>query len=103
MSFTDRVISAVRRIPRGQVATYGQIAALAGSPRGAIAVGQILHRTLTELPWQRVINSQGYISTSCLEHPATMQGGLLEEEGVKVNWSTKPPKVDLKEYLWSNF
>jgi len=59
-----RIYAVVRRIPRGRVATYGQVAALAGLPRAARQVGYALHALSgsTALPWQRVINSAGRIS-----------------------------------------
>lgn len=98
--FKDKVVQIVRQIPRGKVASYGQIAALAGSPRGAITVGTILHHTKIELPWQRVINSKGFISTTCFEHPAQMQAKLLEGEGIEVSWTTVMPSLDLARYQW---
>jgi methylated-DNA-protein-cysteine methyltransferase-like protein len=61
--FTSKVIKIIQNIPTGKVMTYGQIAALAGSPRGARQVVRILH-TLSDkynLPWHRVINSKGEI------------------------------------------
>lgn len=102
MSFSERVIHFVRQIPKGKVASYGQIAALAGSPRSAITVGQILHNQSEKyhLPWQRVINSRGYISTTCLEHPAEMQASLLEAEGVKVKKHDGLYWIDLKNCQW---
>lgn len=101
-TFAERVITLIKQIPAGQVATYGQIAGLAGSPRAAISVGQILHRQteLAGLPWQRVINSQGYISTTCLEHPAELQAGLLENEGIEIGQRRGLFTVDLSQYLW---
>ena len=62
----QKIYACVRKIPRGKVATYGQIAALCGSPRGARIVGYALHviPENSNIPWQRVINSQGFISTS---------------------------------------
>ena len=59
-----RIYAVVRRIPRGRVATYGQVAALAGLPRAARQVGYALHALsgATVLPWYRVINASGRIS-----------------------------------------
>lgn len=101
-SFTHRVIAYIRQVPRGRVATYGQIAGLAGSPRSAIAVGQILHRQTEKynLPWQRVINSKGQISTTCLEHPAGLQASLLVNDGVEVLEKDQQFFVNLHTYLW---
>lgn len=103
MSFKNQVIETTKEIPRGRVATYGQIAALCGSPRAAISVGQILHNYLDEqgdIPWQRVINSKGYISTTCLEHPAELQASLLKNDGVALEYSRGLYRADLMKYLW---
>lgn len=102
MSFSQKVVELIKKIPKGKVATYGQIAALANSPRAAISVGQILHRSSEkhDLPWQRVINRQGRISVSCLEHPAEMQVALLREDGVKVIEKNGSFWVNLGQYQW---
>jgi len=64
--FFTRVYQAVRRIPRGRVATYGQVAALAGTPRGARAVGWALRalrgRQAARVPWHRVVGAGGRLS-----------------------------------------
>ena len=85
----------IRRIPYGKVATYGQIAALAGSHRASRAVIRVLH-TSKGLPWHRVINSRGEIS---LKPPdgGEEQRDLLEGEGVEFRLDGK---VDLRMYLW---
>jgi len=103
--FGERVVEIIRQVPRGKVATYGQIAALAGSPRAAIMVGQILHNSseTLDLPWQRVINAQGYISTTCLEHPAALQATLLRHDGVQVTEQAGLFKIDLKKYRWDHW
>ncbi|QQG49625.1 MAG: MGMT family protein [Candidatus Berkelbacteria bacterium] len=100
--FASKVVKIIKSIPRGKVATYGQVAALAGTPRAAIVVGQILHHQteVYNLPWQRVINSKGMISTTCLEHPPAMQAGLLQEDGVTVSEQNGQFWVDLKKYGW---
>ncbi len=94
----------VRKIPKGRVATYGQIAALIGSPRAAQAVGWALHSLDAKpdktVPWQRVINRHGLISTTCLEHTADEQAWKLQKEGVKVVKKEKMWWVDLDQYLW---
>lgn len=99
MSFKDRVIEIVKKIPYGRVTTYGTVATLAGLPRGARLVGGLLHFKSDEqdLPWQRIINRHGFISTKCLEHPAALQKALLEQEGVEVS---KDFMIDLKKYGW---
>ncbi|MDO8498470.1 MAG: MGMT family protein [bacterium] len=97
--FKDKVIRVVQQIPKGCVTTYGTVATLAGLPRGGRLVGGILHFTSDELdlPWQRIINRFGYISTKCLEHPKALQKALLEMEGVEVSDDFV---VDLNKYGW---
>ena len=99
-SFKDSVVKIIKSIPYGKVTTYGTIATLAGSPRAAREVGYILH-ALTEkynLPWQRVINRQGYISIRGGDvNMKNLQKSLLIEEGVEV---TEDFMIDLKKYGW---
>lgn len=99
ISFKDRVIRIILKIPKGKVTTYGTVATLAGLPRGGRLVGGILHHNSDEmnLPWQRVINRHGYISTRCLEHPKAAQKALLEMEGVEVSGDFV---VNLEKYGW---
>jgi methylated-DNA-protein-cysteine methyltransferase-like protein len=99
-SFEQQVYSAINRIPKGRVATYGQIAALAGSPRSARAVGTILRHQAEGLPWQRVINREGRISIVNMEYPAEIQAELLRQEGVEVQEKNGEYFVDLLRYLW---
>lgn len=98
-AFTLKVISIVKKIPRGKVATYGQIAKLAGKPHAARGVGWILHACAQshDLPWQRVINSQGQISfpTRAKEHKE--QKKLLQKEGIQFQNSGT---IDLKKFQW---
>lgn len=93
-----------RAIPRGRVATYGQIAALAGIPRGARLVGWALHtcppHIIQSIPWQRIVNREGRISTTCREHTAHQQKLLLRKEGVAVTERGGNAFIDLKRYLW---
>jgi methylated-DNA-protein-cysteine methyltransferase related protein len=98
-SFKQRVISITLAIPKGRVTTYGTIAVLAGIPRGARMVGGILHYAIDELqlPWHRVVNRVGFISTKCLEHPRELQKVLLEEEGIVVSGDLI---VNLDTYGW---
>ncbi|MEX1052035.1 MAG: MGMT family protein [Patescibacteria group bacterium] len=99
-TFEQRVIQAVRNIPQGRVATYGQVAALASSPRAARTVGVILRRSAEVLPWQRVINREGRISISNIEFPAEIQAELLRQEGVAVDEKDGQYFIDLRRYLW---
>lgn len=95
--FRDRVLALVARIPPGRVATYGQLATLAGGPGNARQVGFILNGLAeTELPWQRVINAQGRISTYGVGF-GEIQRGLLEREGVTFDDSGR---VDLARLQW---
>ncbi|MBU1000782.1 MGMT family protein [Patescibacteria group bacterium] len=97
MSFKDRVISIVCKIPSGHVTTYGTVATLAGLSRGARLVGGILHFNIDDVPWHRVVNRHGFISTKCLEHPKLAQKALLEQEGIEV---TSDFMVNLRKYGW---
>ena len=79
-----RIYAVVARIPKGCVATYGQIAKLAGLGRHARQVGYALHATPEDvvIPWHRVINAQGRISFPPDSKGYEMQKSLLEGEGV---------------------
>ena len=81
--FTERVINIIKSIPIGKVMSYGQIAKVAGSPRGARQVVRILHSMSEKhkLPWHRVINAKGEIVMRD-EESAYSQRTLLEAEGV---------------------
>lgn len=95
-AFTERAIEIIKNIPEGKVMTYGQIAAFAGSPRGARQVARLLHSMSSKygLPWHRVVNAAGQIVVSDEESRFTQQA-FLEEEGVEVKASGK---VDLRLY-----
>jgi methylated-DNA-protein-cysteine methyltransferase related protein len=98
MNFTAMTVDVIKSIPHGKVATYGQIATLAGNRFGARQVAWILN-SLSEkenLPWHRVINSQGKISLkrgAGYEH----QKKLLLEEGIKFD---KDDRINFKLFLW---
>jgi O-6-methylguanine DNA methyltransferase len=96
-----KIYDVIRRIPKGRVATYGQIAALAGLPRRARMVGQVLRATPQEVdvPWQRVVNAQGTISPrgDSIGWTEGYQRHLLEEEGVVFS---KSGRIDLDRFLW---
>ena len=96
----DKVYWIVRRIPPGKVATYGQIARLMGVPRGARTVGWALHSLPegVEVPWQRVINAQGCVSTGWEGDESTGQRALLEAEGIAFD---EQGRVDLNAYGWA--
>ena len=98
-SFTERVKDIIKKIPQGRVATYGQIAAYAGNPRGARQVVRILHSSAgkDKLPWHRVVNREGRIALK-LGTGYEIQKGLLLNEGIKFD---KSDKIDFDRYLWS--
>lgn len=81
--FTRRVIDIIKSIPEGYVMTYGQIAKLAGSARGARQVVRILHTMsgLYELPWHRVVNIKGEMAIKD-DESRFMQKAYLSDEGV---------------------
>ncbi len=95
----DRIYAVVARIPEGKVATYGQVAALAGLGRAARQVGYALHALPegSDLPWQRVINSRGEVSPRSLPGWDGYQRHLLEEEGVAFDANGR---VDLARFRW---
>ena len=95
-TFRARVHAIVRAIPRGRVITYGQIALLAGRPRGGREVGWIAHAGGAGIPWQRVVNRSGGVARG-------FSGGreghsrALRRDGIRVG---PEGRVDLKRYLW---
>jgi methylated-DNA-protein-cysteine methyltransferase related protein len=103
-NFYEQVYNVVRRIPPGKVTSYGRIAQMLGRPNAARAVGYALsslkdksHDMGHDVPWQRVVNSQGRISIVNREHTAQHQADLLRAEGVTVN---EHLTVDLEQHLW---
>ena len=96
-SYRERVYEIVQQIPVGKVMTYGQIAEILGEGYTARTVGYVMHAASTQnVPWQRVINSQGSCSTSKMTVPHNLQQNLLEQEGVIF----KNEKCDLAVYKW---
>jgi len=94
----QRIIGAVKKIPRGRVSTYGNIAEVAGLPRRARLVGTVLRQTpaSTRLPWFRVINSSGRISFPVDSDAYESQRAKLEAEGIELIRG----RVDLKRHAW---
>jgi methylated-DNA-protein-cysteine methyltransferase-like protein len=92
------VYAIVRRIPRGRVATYGQIAALAGFPGHARQVGYALHALPqdTTVPWHRVVNARGSISLRRSGGYAVEQRLRLEREGISFDVSGRLPLERLR-------
>lgn len=102
-NFYFRVYAKVRQIPRGKVATYGQIAAMIGSPRGARMVGWALNtlKPDSKVPWQRVINSEGRITIENMRASKDLQSQILQAEGVDVEFRDGNYWVDLDRFLWN--
>jgi methylated-DNA-protein-cysteine methyltransferase-like protein len=104
-NFYEQVYAVVRRIPRGKVTSYGRVAKMLGSPNAARAVGYALRAlkdkhddpAYDDIPWQRVVNSQGRISIVNREFSAKLQAELLREEGVAVSENLQ---INLDKYLW---
>lgn len=99
MSFYDKVYDCVRKIPEGNVATYGQIAVLCGSPRASRAVGYALHFNPEPgvIPCHRVVNRFGGLAPAFAFGGQKIQRQLLESEGVEVD---DEYTVDLEKYIW---
>ena len=95
----ERIYAVVRRIPPGRVATYGDVAALAGMPGAARQAGWALAALDAEsdVPWQRVINARGEVSLRGDSAAARVQRALLESEGVVFG---RAGRVDLTAHGW---
>jgi methylated-DNA-protein-cysteine methyltransferase-like protein len=96
----EAIYDVIGRIPRGWVATYGQVAAMAGLPRRARLVGRVLQRLdpAIKIPWHRVVNAKGEISYSLSRNGGdAVQRRLLEKEGLKFDASGR---LDLERCRW---
>jgi methylated-DNA-protein-cysteine methyltransferase-like protein len=95
----DRVYAIVRRIPKGRVMTYGQLATLVENRLSPRAVGWAMHGCPPRIPWQRVVNASGGTSTDRLpDMPPGLQRALLEGEGVTFRPNGT---LDLTRYRWA--
>lgn len=97
-TFNQQVIALIKNILRGKVATYGQIAAMVGNPRGARQVVRTLHSSSLKekLPWHRVVNAKGQISLK----PGSgyeQQKAILENEGISFD---ERGTIDLNRFRW---
>lgn len=90
------ILAAIRRIPRGRVSTYGEIATVAGLPRRARLVGTVLRQTAVKVPWHRVVNASGAISFPEGSASHARQRAVLEREGVVFRRN----RIALKEFGW---
>jgi methylated-DNA-protein-cysteine methyltransferase related protein len=97
--FREAVLGIVSRIPEGRLASYGQVAALAGYPRRPRQVGMVLRGLPegTDLPWHRVVNAQGYVPSKGRWWGAIVQIERLREEGIPVDGGGT---LDLEAHRW---
>ena len=98
-SLRGQIYEVVRRIPAGKVATYGQVATLAGARGHARQVGYALHGLSdgADVPWHRVINARGQISLRSSPGSGADQKMLLEAEGVEFDHLER---IDLSRFRW---
>ena len=96
-----RIYEIVRQIPRGRIATYGQVAELAGLEGHARQVGYALHSLPDpiRIPWHRVVNARGEVSPRSRGDSHELQRKLLEAEGVKFD---RRGRTDLGKYQWKD-
>lgn len=99
MNTFEKIYAAVRKIPKGKVCTYGQIAAMAGNPRWSRVVGYALHVNPEPgvIPCHRVVTKDGGLSKAFAFGGENMQRTLLAEEGVEF---LGDGRVDMKKYFW---
>lgn len=95
--YRERVFKIVRKIPRGRVMTYGQIAEILGDGYTPRTVGFVMHSSDDKTPWHRVINAQGGCSTRGIVLPHDKQQRMLEAEGVRFK---NGGRCDLQTFLW---
>jgi methylated-DNA-protein-cysteine methyltransferase related protein len=95
-SLFDRIYAIVRRVPKGRVVTYGQIARALGSPRAARTVGWAMRACPANVPWHRVVNARGQVSLRPTSgyHEQTAR---LKVEGVRFD---RADRIDLLKYGW---
>jgi methylated-DNA-protein-cysteine methyltransferase-like protein len=94
------ICAVIRRIPKGWVATYGQVAAMAGLPRRARLVGYVLQHLgpASKIPWHRVVNAKGEVSYSLSRNGGdALQQRLLEKEGVEFDDKNR---FNLERFRW---
>jgi methylated-DNA-protein-cysteine methyltransferase-like protein len=98
--FRDSVLKIVASVPKGKLVSYGQVAMMAGHPRAARQVGWVLHGLPrgSKIPWQRVVNTNGYVPSKGREFEAMEQIARLRGEGIEVG---DDGAMDLELYRWS--
>lgn len=99
MNFYDKIYEVVKDIPKGMVATYGQVAFLAGNPRASRVVGWALHKNpeFLNIPCHRIVFADGRLASGFVFGGPDVQRDLLEAEGVGFLMNGK---VDLETHLW---
>jgi methylated-DNA-protein-cysteine methyltransferase-like protein len=99
VDFRATVLAVVAKIPKGKLASYGQVAALAGFPQRPRQVGMVLSGLPegTPLPWHRVVNTQGYVPSRGRWWGAFEQIGRLRDEGIEVD---DLGNLDLEAHRW---
>ncbi|MEE1010810.1 MAG: MGMT family protein [Acutalibacteraceae bacterium] len=99
MNTFEKIYEAVKRIPKGKVASYGTVAAMAGNPRWARVVGYALHSNPEPIaiPCHRVVTKDGRVSVAFAFGGENMQRLLLSEEGIEF---LENGNIDMKKYEW---
>jgi methylated-DNA-protein-cysteine methyltransferase-like protein len=96
--FYQQVYELVKQVPHGHVVTYGQIAAALGNVRRARLVGYAMRACPENVPWHRVVNAQGGLSTHAIHGSYNPQRARLEDEGVEFD---ADGRIDLHVYGWN--
>ena len=101
MSFFEQVYEVVKRIPKGKVTSYGQIAKMCGNHRMARQVGWALHANPSQkdIPCHRVVNKDGFLSKGYAFGGIDVQKAMLENEGIVISDAFQ---IDMKKYDWGN-
>lgn len=104
MDFYEKMAIVCKAVPKGRVATYGQIALLCGKPANARQVGHGLKCGLAgkDIPAHRIVNARGLLAGAVYFDTPDLQKLLLEEEGVEVKNTCPGWQVDLKRFGWKN-
>jgi methylated-DNA-protein-cysteine methyltransferase-like protein len=100
MSVFEKIYAVVCKIPKGRVATYGQVALLAGNPRWSRVVGYALHNNPAPgvIPCHRVVNREGRVAEAFVFGGGNVQRQMLESEGISF---LSDGSIDLKKYGWN--
>lgn len=96
--FKEKVYDIVAQIPKGRVMTYGQIAALCGSPRSARIVGQVAHWGPLDLPWQRVVHKDGKLAAGYTTGGYEAHRRDLQTDGIEIDEEFRV--INMDSLLW---